>query len=159
MRRMLRTRDAQVWPQEGLRDAEEPSDVASPTRAVVLDCAFLAIMSVLSLVLYVGRLGFYYDDYQLLERMGESGHQSVLGLYDAVSPGTGQRPLQALTYAVLYRLFGAEPLGYHVFNAIVFECIVELEVKIIHSSIRIQIQMIILGLDMALCNGQHGIHG
>lgn len=84
------------------------------------DCIFLGAITALSLVLYVGRLGFYYDDYQLLERMGEAHRGSLLGLYHAVSPGTGQRPVQALTYAVLYRLFGAHPLGYHVFNAAVF---------------------------------------
>jgi hypothetical protein len=117
---MVRTQDAEVRPGGRLQHVLARTVVAMSTRAAVADCAFLAAMTVLSLVLYVGGLGFYYDDYQLLERMGESGHRSVLGLYDAVSPGTGQRPLQALTYAVLYRLFGAHPLGYHVFNAAIF---------------------------------------
>src|SRR6266571_2120994 len=85
-----------------------------------MDCFFLTVGTALSLVLYVGHLGFYLDDYGLLQRMGTARHGSLLGLYDAVSPGTGQRPVQALTYAVLYWLFGSHPLGWHIFNASVF---------------------------------------
>ena len=70
-----------------------------------------------SLILYVGDLGFYYDDYSVLERMRSSDDQSLFGYYDAVRPATGQRPLQALTFAALYWLFGLDPLGYHVSNA------------------------------------------
>jgi hypothetical protein len=81
------------------------------------DCAFLTIVVVASLMLYVGHLGFYYDDYSVLERMRVSDDGSLLGLYHAVRPATGQRPLQALTFATLYRVFGDDPLGYHVSNA------------------------------------------
>lgn len=70
----------------------------------------------ISVLPYVGHLGFYYDDYSVLGRMHRSDDQSLLGLYDAVRPATGQRPMQAFLYAALYRLFGWHPLGYHISN-------------------------------------------
>ena len=87
------------------------------TSAAGVDCAFLTIVVAASLMLYVGHLGFYYDDYSVLERMRVSDDGSLLGLYHAVRPATGQRPLQALTFATLYWIFGDDPLGYHVSNA------------------------------------------
>jgi hypothetical protein len=81
------------------------------------DCAFLAAVTVISLLPHIRGLGFYYDDYSVLERMNAADDQSLLGLYHSVRPATGQRPLQALTFATLYRLFGLAPLGYHVVNA------------------------------------------
>jgi hypothetical protein len=88
------------------------------THAVV-DCLFLTLVSAVSMLTYVRGLGFYYDDYSVLYRMGFSDDQSLVGLYDSVRPATGQRPLQALIFATLYRLFGLDPLGYHVINACV----------------------------------------
>jgi hypothetical protein len=85
--------------------------------AAGVDCAFLTLVVAASLLLYVGHLGFYYDDYSVLERMRVSHDGSLFGLYDAVRPATGQRPLQALTFATLYWIFGEHPLGYHVANA------------------------------------------
>jgi hypothetical protein len=84
---------------------------------IAADCAFLALAVIVSLVVYVWSLGFYLDDYSTLWRMNDSQDQSLFGLYDAVRPGTGQRPLQAGIFALLYRLFGLDPLGYHLFNA------------------------------------------
>lgn len=83
-----------------------------------VDCSFLAAVVIVSLVLYVWDLGFYLDDYGTLWPMKASHDQSLFGLYDAVRPGTGQRPLQAGLFAFLYRLFGLDPLGYHLFNAV-----------------------------------------
>jgi dolichyl-phosphate-mannose--protein O-mannosyl transferase len=77
----------------------------------------LAVVNAASLLRYVGDLGFYYDDYSVLRRMSLSEDQSLLGLYDAVRPATGQRPLQAFTFATLYRFFGTDALGYHIWNA------------------------------------------
>jgi hypothetical protein len=104
------------------RYPEAPRAVAaaSATRSwaqPALDCAFLAVAVVVSLVVYVWSLGFYLDDYATLWRMSASDDQSLFGLYDAVRPSTGQRPLQAGIFAFLYRLFGLDPLGYHLFNA------------------------------------------
>src|SRR6266705_3515470 len=82
-----------------------------------VDCAFLAAVTAVSLLPYVGGLGFYYDDYSVLARMSGVHNGSLVDLYHAVRPLTGQRPLQALTFAVLYRVFGLHPLGYHISNA------------------------------------------
>ena len=82
-----------------------------------IDCAFLAAAVIVSLAVYVSNLGFYLDDYGVLWRMNASHDQSLVGLYHAVRSGTGQRPLQAGLFAFLYRLFGLDPLGYHLFNA------------------------------------------
>jgi hypothetical protein len=81
------------------------------------DCALLVAVTAISILPYVRGLGFYYDDYPVIERMHSATHQSLAGLYHSIRPLTGQRPLQALIYAVLYRLFGLHPLGYHVVNA------------------------------------------
>jgi hypothetical protein len=93
---------------------------ASASRSWVqpaVDCSFLAAAVIVSLVVYVWSLGFYLDDYATLWRMNASHDQSLFGFYDAVRPSTGQRPLQAGIFAFLYRLFGLDPLGYHLFNA------------------------------------------
>jgi hypothetical protein len=104
------------------RYPEAPRAVAAGSAArswaqPALDCAFLGVAVVVSLVVYVWSLGFYLDDYATLWRMSASDNQSLFGLYDAVRPSTGQRPLQAGIFAFLYRLFGLDPLGYHLFNA------------------------------------------
>jgi hypothetical protein len=94
------------------------SHAARIARAnAAIDCAFLAVVTAVSLLPYVRGLGFYYDDYSVLARMSAAHDSSLVGLYHAVRPATGQRPLQALTFAVLYRIFGLHPLGYHIANA------------------------------------------
>lgn len=82
-----------------------------------LDCAFLAAVIGISTLPYVRGLGFYYDDYSVLARLKAAHDQSLVGLYHAVRPLNGQRPLQSLTFAALDRLFGLNPLGYHIVNA------------------------------------------
>jgi len=82
-----------------------------------LDCAFLAVVIAISTLPYVGGLGFYYDDYSVLEQLNAAHDHSLSGLYHAVRPLNGQRPLQSLTFATLYWLFGLNPLGYHLVNA------------------------------------------
>jgi hypothetical protein len=110
--------------------ALRPERVARGERisiaAAAVDCMFLGVVIAASLLPYVGDLGFYYDDYSVLRRMSLSEDQSLFGLYDAVRPATGQRPLQAFTFAALYRLFGADALGYHVWNAFVLVAIAAL---------------------------------
>ena len=86
------------------------------------DAAFLAVVTVLSLVSYVGRLGFYLDDYRFLRVLGQSHSQSFLGLYSHLhdeAAKTRFRPVQIAMLAGLYKLFGDDPHPYHVFNAAV----------------------------------------
>lgn len=94
--------------------------------AAAVDCAFLGVVTAASLMPYVGHLGFYYDDYSVLTRMSFSEDRSLLGLYDSVRSATGQRPLQALTFATLYWFFGADALGYHIWNAVLLVAIAAL---------------------------------
>jgi hypothetical protein len=82
-----------------------------------LDCAFLAAVIGISTLPYIRGLGFYYDDYSVLAQLNAAHDHSLSGLYHAVRPLNGQRPLQSLTFAALYRVFGLDPLGYHVVNA------------------------------------------
>ena len=82
----------------------------------LLDCAFLAVLVAVSTLPYIGGLGFYYDDYSVLAQLNVAPDQSLVGLYDAVRPLNGQRPLQSLIFAALYRVFGLDPLGYHIVN-------------------------------------------
>jgi hypothetical protein len=89
------------------------------SAAAMVDCTFLALVMCASLAFYVGTLGFYYDDYKILQLMSASDDHSLLGLYDSVRPRTGPRQVQALVFAGLYRMFGVDPLGYHITNACV----------------------------------------
>ena len=97
-------------------DDREPTRTGA-ARDSVLDCAFLTVLTIASMVLYIGELGFYYDDYSLLMRMHLSDDRSLVGIYDAVRPALGQRPVAAALFALLYWLFGTEPLGYHLVNS------------------------------------------
>lgn len=108
----------------GLADLTRGWRTALPAAAV--DCAFLGVVTVVSVLTYLPDLGFYYDDYSVVKRMWFSEDQSLLGLYDSVRPATGQRPLQALTFATLYWFFGTDALGYHIWNASVLVAIAAL---------------------------------
>jgi hypothetical protein len=83
----------------------------------LLDGAFLAVLVGVSTLPYIRGLGFYYDDYSVLAQLDAAHDHSLGGLYHAVRPLNGQRPLQSLIFAALYRVFGLNPLGYHVVNA------------------------------------------
>jgi hypothetical protein len=90
-----------------------------PSPAARRDAAFLAAAVVMSLVWYVGRLGFYSDDWAFLGRYVTASDQSVGGLFRASNSAQhAMRPVQVWLCAALYRAFGLEPLGYHVFNAV-----------------------------------------
>lgn len=92
------------------------------TREILWDCAFLSALVVLSLALYIRGLGFYSDDWSFLGHLSMSQDQSVTGLYRTMIefPHKGGRPLQALSEALLFRAFGANPLGYHLVNSTAF---------------------------------------
>jgi hypothetical protein len=81
---------------------------------------FLAIIVLLSLVLYVKDLGLYSDDWHFLGLLSNASDQSLFGLIGSVFPDTRLRPMQTLYVAGLYWLFGPHPLGYHLVNALVF---------------------------------------
>jgi len=85
------------------------------------DCLFLIVIAILSLSSYITSLGFYSDDWYLLSSMSLSSDQSLTGVFTAVSSTDHEiRPVQFFEYAAPYKLFGLDPLGYHLLNGIFF---------------------------------------
>jgi hypothetical protein len=81
------------------------------------DALFLSLAVVLSFVPYVTKLGFYSDDWAFIGLYVTAPDQSLRGLYAAsMSPQHAMRPVQVWLCAALYRLFGLDPLGPHLFN-------------------------------------------
>jgi hypothetical protein len=91
------------------------------------DYLFLTLAVWLSLILYLGGLGFYLDDWNFLAVFTNSSDQSLLGLSRSIysaQPWARMRPVQLLNLAWLYWVFGLNPLGYHITNALVLNVMV-----------------------------------
>lgn len=89
------------------------------------DSIFLAACVVLSAVFYVANLGFYSDDWALLAKLNSAATCSIADLFSSLyEPWTAMRPAQLLYFVLLYRWFGAQPLGYHLVNLSVLVCMV-----------------------------------
>lgn len=87
-------------------------------RDVLLDSAFLSIIMLISMILYIHQIGFYSDDWSFLGNFSVSPDQSLWGLIQtAFTPNTLMRPVQNIYDALLFWLFGTEPLGYQLVNA------------------------------------------
>src|SRR5216683_2681571 len=85
------------------------------------DCLFLIVIAILSLCNYITSLGFYSDDWYLFSFMSLSSDQSLTGVFTAVSSTDHEiRPVQFFEYVAPYKLFGLDPLGYHLLNGIFF---------------------------------------
>jgi hypothetical protein len=85
------------------------------------DALFLALVATLPALFYLSSLGFYLDDYYELELMSNSDDQSLWGLFSALlsgDPKSHLRPVEYFGLAVLYRLFGTDPLPYQIFLAL-----------------------------------------
>jgi hypothetical protein len=90
-------------------------------RPAIHDCLFLIVIAILSLSNYITSLGFYSDDWYLFSLMSLSSDQSLTGVFTAVSSTDHEiRPVQFFEYAAPYKLFGLDPLGYHLLNGIFF---------------------------------------
>jgi hypothetical protein len=93
---------------------ERPS---SPSLSAVL---VVAAVAAIPAAFYVTSLGFYYDDHFFLGIMSTSHDRSVPGLFNALAAEDSKawlRPAQYGGLAILFRLFGANPLPYHLFVA------------------------------------------
>jgi len=100
-----------------------PSSGNNVNQFVGRDCCFLALLTALYSVFYVYRLGFYWDDWYILKLFHFSDDQSMSGLLRQLAmgfPDTVARPVQAIHLAILYRVFGLTPLGYHLVNTLTF---------------------------------------
>jgi hypothetical protein len=87
-----------------------------------LASVLLVLVVLLSTLPYLSRLGFYSDDWAFLALMKNSSHHSVADLIRAeftFNANLQMRPLQVAYQATLFSLFGLNPFGYHVVNALV----------------------------------------
>lgn len=98
----------------------EPAD-----RVAAVDMLCLAAISLISAAPYLPKLGFYSDDWSLLASFhaaaqhGQSLIGPALSVFDA-------RPVQGLYEALLFALFGFDPLPYHLVNTVVIATSVSL---------------------------------
>src|SRR5437867_8723027 len=92
-------------------------------RSVRIDCLFLTGLIGLSCSPYITGLGFYSDDWAFLASFSRFSRHvilaSMLSLVHLRHHVEVFRPGQILYMAILYKLFGLEPLGYHVVNTTV----------------------------------------
>jgi hypothetical protein len=88
-------------------------------QSAIHDCLFLFIIATLSMANYAVQLGFYSDDWALLASMDLSKNQSLIAVFTEIVRVHDHeiRPLQFLELAALYKLFGLDPLGYHLANS------------------------------------------
>ena len=80
----------------------------------------MAAVAAIPAAFYVAGLGFYLDDHFFLGIMSTSHDRSVPGLFDALAKEDSKawlRPGMYLGLAILFRLFGTDPLPYHLFVA------------------------------------------
>ena len=91
-----------------------------PAGAELLrDCLFLGAVVVLSLVTYVGSLGFYSDDWSFLGWLSVAKEPTLTGLYRSINaPNVQMRPAAIFYLALDYFLFGHNPLGYQLLNGV-----------------------------------------
>jgi hypothetical protein len=87
-----------------------------PTRASLIGALVVAAVAAIPTAFHVAGLGFYLDDHYFLGVMSTSRGHSVPALFDALAdddPKAWTRPGMYLLLAALFRLFGTDPLPYH----------------------------------------------
>jgi hypothetical protein len=95
---------------------------ANSRQSSLSDCLFVVAIGALSMATYEFRLGLYSDDWALLASMKLSERQSLVDVFTEIVRIHDHeiRPVQFFEFAVLYKLFGLDPLGYHLTNAVIF---------------------------------------
>src|SRR5262245_32680684 len=92
-------------------------EVRPRVGAVYRDSLFLLLIVFISAAPYFRGLGFYSDDWPFLAAMSAADRPTVGATFAALyHDEMRMRPVQVLTLATLFRLFGLEPLGYHLVN-------------------------------------------
>lgn len=94
---------------------------AAARRPAALDIVFLAAAIAATTIPYVGRLGFYHDDYHFLGLLATADDQSFGPLLDVLRDGVPKqnlRPAQQVLFTGLYDVFGDTPLPWHLLAAI-----------------------------------------
>lgn len=90
------------------------------TSARLSAALVVAAVAAIPAAFYVAGLGFYLDDHYFLGVMSTSHDRSVPGLFAALAREDSKawlRPGMYFGLAVLFRLFGTNPLPYHLFVA------------------------------------------
>ena len=84
------------------------------------EAGLVALVALLSTVLYVGRIGFYTDDWFFVGALFQHApDHSYLGLlWQFTDSNTLPRPVQLVYLTTLYYFFGDNPLGYHIVNSL-----------------------------------------
>lgn len=86
---------------------------------LVIDSFFLFAAVLFSTLPYVAKLGFYSDDWYNLAVLSQHSNKGISaeihGLYEA-DRTMMQRPVQALYFAVAFKVFGMHALPYHLLN-------------------------------------------
>src|SRR4051794_34632088 len=84
------------------------------------DVIFLAVLCALSAVLYIPRLGFYSDDWSFFYAIQSKSVPSLTATLGRIlGEDLPPRPGQAVLLVGMYRMFGADPLPFHILNALV----------------------------------------
>jgi hypothetical protein len=102
------------------RLAHLPAAVGRRTDARLPAALVVAAVAAIPAAFYVAGLGFYLDDHYFLGIMSTSHDHSIPGLFDALEtddPKARLRPAMYAGLAVLFRVFGTNPLPYHLFVA------------------------------------------
>lgn len=80
----------------------------------------LALIELICFGKIMRQVGFYLDDWTTLctLKFGPQAFGPMLNHYLIVDPKVIIRPVEVLHFAGLYKLFGLNPFGYHIFNGI-----------------------------------------
>ncbi len=102
-------------------DPDESGTAYIPKWVAIQDYSFLLGISLVSCLSYVGRLGFYSDNWEPWAAFYFSKDQSMGGLVRAMLSHHWypERPVQMLYTAFTYVNFGVHPLPYHLTIALV----------------------------------------
>jgi hypothetical protein len=93
-------------------------DARDQVRSMWTDAACLALITLVTALPYVTKLGFYSDDWYVLWSFHSDALQHRFGILSALHYDEA-RPVQGLYLALLYGVFGFHPLGYHLTNTAV----------------------------------------
>src|SRR5437867_8565697 len=85
------------------------------THPIRVDAACLVLITLVTALPYVTKLGFYSDDWYVLWSFHSETLHHTFGIHSALRYDEA-RPVQGLYLALLFKLFGFHPFGYHLVN-------------------------------------------
>jgi len=111
---------------------DQPSEnIAKTAPSLRTDFLLLGLLVLLELLLFapfVGKVGFYLDDWTMVSLL-HGGPQDIVGAfanYFFNDPKVIIRPVEVLHFGLLYKIFGTRPLGYHLVNGFFEICVIVL---------------------------------